>query len=190
MMKKALISLFVIFIVNLNARAQLEKGNWLVGGNASFASSKGTYAYETYNGNSKTIDLNISPNIGYFFTDKFAAGLKPGFSLNKGTFTSGTSYVKRFEIGPFARYYFLKPDKRVNIFSEVFYQHEFINFKPRKGNSNTFSINAGPVIYFNNSVGLEFTMGYYSRNEDISGVSKRTDNSFRMGIGLQIHLTN
>lgn len=190
-MKKALIFLIVIFAVNSGARAQLEKGNWLVGGNASFSSSKRTYASDTYDDKSKDTNLDISPNIGYFLTDKFAAGLKPGFSWDKSLLASGaSSNVSRFEVGPFARYYFLRQDKFLNIFAETFYQHEFIRSKPLKGYSNTFSFNAGPSIYFNKSVGLEFTLGYYSWNQNYLGITKWNESAFKMGMGLQIHLTN
>ncbi len=189
-MKKTIFTVFVIFIVTLKTQAQLDKGTWLVGGNGSFASSKGSFSTDTYSQESKETNLNISPNIGYFLLDKLAVGIKPGFTWYKSLITTSgaTSNSTRFEVGPFVRYYFLDKTKPVNILSEISYQHEFITAKPETGSSNTFSFNAGPVIYFNSSVGLEFTVGYYSHSENFLSYSKTTQKSFKMGIGFQIHL--
>lgn len=189
-MKKVIFSVLVIFIVNLKANAQLNKGIWLVGGNGSFSSSKGTFEAGPYSQKSKETNLNISPNIGYFLIDKLVVGLKPGFTWYKSLITTSgaTSNSTRFEVGPFVRYYFLDKTKPVNILSEVSYQHEFITAKPETGSSNTFSFNAGPVIYFNSSVGLEFTVGYYSHSENFLSYSKTTQQAFKMAIGFQIYL--
>jgi hypothetical protein len=49
----------------------------------------------------------------------------------------------------------------------------------------TFFINAGPVIFLNSSVGVEFTIGYSSTH--IKG-NNDNNNVFQTGIGFQIHL--
>jgi hypothetical protein len=63
-------------------------------------------------------------------------------------------------------------------------------FTPTKGSINTFSASAGPVIYFNSSVGMEFLLGYYSRKEVIqqNGDIINHQKGFQIGIGFQIHL--
>ncbi len=47
---------------------------------------------------------------------------------------------------------------------------------------------AGPVIFFNTSVGLEFLLGYSSSIEDIKDRYKNSIQGFQIGIGFQIHL--
>ena len=189
-MKTTLITL--LFTVTLtSADAQLTKGNWLVGGTGNFSSMKNTYSNSNYYQTSEVTDIRISPNIGYFVINKLAVGLRPSFSKNKAqvTTTGGLSTnVNRFEIGPFVRYYFLKDEDRYNILSEVSYQYGIYRFKPDKGNINTFSVLVGPVIYFNSVVGLEFLLGYYKRNEDVSGSFKTEQKGFQIAAGFQIHL--
>src|SRR4051812_7841610 len=100
----------------LNAQSQLTEGNWLVGGNASFSSTKYKYATDA----TTTTDVEISPNIGYFFIDRVAAGLKAGYkhvkhvSSRYGVGGAGSS----FNIGPFVRYYFLGTEKPFNLLLE------------------------------------------------------------------------
>jgi hypothetical protein len=188
-MKKIIVSLSLFLSISIVANCQLEKGNWLLGGNTSFSASKSTHVNSVYSQTSNRIDFSVSPNIGFFPSNKFAIGIKPSFTLYKDQIEGGLySNIKRFVVGPFARYYFLEIDKEVNIVAEASYQYGFYSFKPTKGKINIFSFVAGPVIFLNNSVGLEFLMGYYSRIDDIESSYKQTQKSFQINIGLQIHL--
>lgn len=189
-MKHLLIST-AFLISSFAAHAQLEKGNWLVGGNANFSSSTVGYSYPSYSLKEDVTSLAISPNIGYFLLDRFAVGLSPGFSFDISDVTTpggGYSNTRRYVIGPFVRYYFLDTEKPVNILADASYQHSFIWWRPARGNGDAFSFNAGPVVYLNSSVGLEFTIGYYSRAEEVKEQYKDKTRSFRAGIGFQIHL--
>jgi hypothetical protein len=189
-MKKIFISILVLFF-SVSAKSQLMKGNWLVGGSGNFASSKNTYSNINFNQTSDVIDIKISPNIGYFLVNSFALGLRPSFIKNKAKVTSpGGLYtnVTRFEIGPYARYYFLNEKKQFNLLADVAYQFGIYRFKPDKGNIKTFSAFVGPVIYFNSVVGLEFLLGYYNRREVVSSSYETEQKSFQISIGFQIHL--
>jgi len=173
--------------------AQLTKNNWLVGGTGNFLASKHSYSSPTYSSSSDRLEINLSADIGYFIIDKFAFGLKPGYSKYKDQVNGpggGYSNQNTINIGPFARYYFLKADKDFNILTDVSYQHGFYWFTPTKGNINIFSVSAGPVVYFNSSVGLEFLLGYYSKKEIIkqSGDNVDKQTGFQISIGFQIHL--
>ena len=58
-----------------------------------------------------------------------------------------------------------------------------------KGKLNTFSALAGPVIYFNTSVALEFLSGYHSSLEEATnGGFKTSRNGLQFSLGFQIHL--
>ena len=185
--------LFLVAFITLTFQSfgQLTKNNWLVGGAGSFFSKNGTYTTQSISYNSKYTDLTISPNIGYFIIDKFSAGLKPSFSWTKSkTFPpgGGSTDIKRFLVGPFARYYFISIEKQFNILAEGTVQFGTYSAGADKGAISNYSFMAGPVIFFNTSVGLEFLLGYSSSIEDINDRYKNSISGFQIGIGFQIHL--
>jgi hypothetical protein len=130
--------------------------------------------------------LNISPSAGYFLYDKLAAGARLAFDHQYATSGISTSSYSRIDIGPFVRYYFLSTENRVNIFAEGTYLLQLSKLSGEQyGATNGYKISAGPVVYLNNIVGIEFTVGYSSQQ----GVVKDGFiNTFRTGVGLQIHL--
>ena len=189
-MKKNIISLFLLISFSV-AKSQIDKAIWLVGGSGSFSSTKNTFNSPNYSQTSDVVGIKISPNIGYFIFEKLAIGLRPSFSKDKAQVTTaagGYTNVNRFEIGPFVRYYFLNKEKPYNILTDISYQTGLYAFRSDKGTNNTFSASVGPVIYFNSSVGLEFLLGYYRRNEKVKEVFETIQEGFQIGIGFQIHL--
>ncbi len=187
-MKQLFLILSLIFI-SCMSNAQLTKGNWLVGGNLSFTSYKNS---GSNSGNNSSIYLTASPNIGYFFIDKLAVGIKtnitsitdknpqPDGSINKVT-------QKNIGFGSFVRYYFLPTEKKLNIISEasILYTTNSNNSTSVNSKSFEYAIYAGPVIYFNPTVGIEFLLGY--NRLKLADVDYR-NNSLQFKIGLQIHL--
>ncbi len=81
-------------------------------------------------------------------------------------------------------------DQRYNILAESSYQYgdekTVTNAYTTNIASNQFTFSAGPVIYFNTSVGIEFLLNYTSFGNNY--VTSTRSNSFGVGIGLQIHL--
>ncbi len=184
-MKKITVSIIAIFILVFNANSQIEKGNWLVGGNGSFSSIK---EYVSQNNTSGLKYVLISTNIGHFLANQFAVGLRVKYSYQKSSYTGAdANSYSEFGGGPFARYYFLKPEKQINIFSEINYQYTIANTSNTtdKANRSSFAFLAGPVIFFNNNIGLEFTIGYSTTKNH---PSNSKTNALQFGIGLQIHL--
>ena len=180
---KKLSFLFVFIVIITPASAQLTKGNWLVGGSGDFTIFKVL--------KEKTHYVQASANIGHFFFDKFAIGVKPSYTYSFAKSEGSSSFAKShgFYFGPFARYYFLPVEHPFNILVEGTYQHGI----ERKGSEyattnyslNSFSFAGGPVIYFNSAVGLEFLVRY--------GQTKYTKENYhesrlQFGIGLQVHL--
>ncbi len=171
--------LFFIIFTSITTNAQITKGNWMVGGDASFSNSN----FKDENGESQTSStgIRIYPTIGYFFATKLAGGLNANFYY--GNPSNATSNFG-FGIGPFMRYYFFKPDKLINIFIDGSYN--FYNSKT-SGNSfrdaSNYRFKAGPVLYFNSSVGLECTLSYSSSKFDTY-----TSNELSVNLGFQIHL--
>ena len=188
MQKKKLIILFPLLFV-FTAQSQITKGNWLVGGNA-------TFSYSSTNSDinpSKATILDLSPDVGYFFIDKLAGGVRATYHTQKTKYGPSTSLFNKFTyyiIGPFVRYYFLPIKKEYNIVTEINYQFgndkvESSGTSPSNEYNNVFSFSAGPVIYLNSDVGIEFLLNYSSSGNNVS--SGRA-NLFGINIGFQIHL--
>ena len=192
-MNKITMLALCMLMYGFSTTGQITKNNWMVGGVASYASTK-------YNGEASSgVTVSIfkgQPNIGYFIIDKLAAGLKLGYSnvTNKfGESPYGISKVVNYNFGPFARYYFLSTDKPFNILIDGSYQYGIKRIGSSTGgnilwgqhNANTFSVNAGPVLYFNTSVGLEFLVGY-SNEKYVT--DQGSNGTIQVGLGLQVHL--
>jgi hypothetical protein len=192
-MKKSILLTIAVTVIFFDAQSQITKGNWMVGGNASYTHTNNDIStLAKY----KNTTFSVAPNIGYFVWDKFCTGVKLSISFWKNDYpanSGGTiSYSTKnqfYNLGPFVRYYFLQTDKRANLFVEGIYQHQLRKDISPSANSkqaaNIYAINAGPVFYFNSSVGIELTIGYSSLKYNGTSGSNGT---FQTNIGLQIHL--
>ncbi len=183
-MKK--ISLFFLCVIMYNyGNSQITKGNWLVGGYGSFNSNKNS------SNDLRTTRIELAPNIGYFIANKFVAGLKSDIILQNDSYYSNGNGVKTntYILGPFFRYYFLKEENSLNILIEGNYAYGFYNktglYPITNGKISQYSFLFGPVIYFNSSVGLEFLVGYNSRNNINTNI---INTGIQLGLGFQIHL--
>ena len=196
---------FLLFLAIISFQlcfGQITEGNWLVGGSGQFSaySSTTTNVSPAREQNVKAFNISVSPNIGYFIKDRFAVGLRPSLTWEKGkagdafapdgsVLGSGGKLTQiRFVVGPFVRYYFLDVDKPYNILIETAYQYGIGSTKPLNEKQSIFSVGVGPVIYFNSSVGLEFLLGYNNTTQNADGYYKTSKNSIQLGIGLQVHL--
>jgi hypothetical protein len=179
MQKTVLLIIVTSFIANFSY-GQLSKGVWLFGGNASFSSLNNS---STVTVQYKQTNIQITPVVGYFLADKFAVGLCPSLIYGSNTVASTSTTLA---IGPFTRYYFLNSENIFNLFAEGSYLYGSITNKGQaSSNSNTFSISGGPVLYFNSSVALEFTLGY-SMQKAVGFTG--TNNEIRFGIGFKFNL--
>ena len=199
-MRKLTILLLTISLTKYSS-GQITNCNWLVGGTGLFNST--TYTNDLGLQSIRYTNIQLSPNIGYFFVNKFAGGLKLSFATSRNKIISdGAGYNlgknDSYGFGPFLRYYFLNPDKQFNILIDGSYQYQIergggvsstgntpLSVPITQYTKNTFSIAGGPVIYFNSSVGLEFLVGYTTSNYV---QNKSSINSFQVGLGFQIHL--
>jgi len=187
-MKKTLFITLIVFIISLTVQSQITKGNWMVGGSGSYIHN----TTDTEVGNVKRSVLTIMPNIGYFVKDKFVIGSTLSYNRSKNYYkdvqlNETNSYTKNYGIGLFSRYYFLKSDKIINVFTQVYFEKVFSEHNiggVAKENGHNYGLKVGQVIFFNNSVGLEFSVDYEKR--------KSSDNYnadlIKVGLGFQIHL--
>ncbi|MBS1749776.1 MAG: hypothetical protein JST63_07720 [Bacteroidetes bacterium] len=180
-MKNCIFLTIVILFLAFDSNSQITKNNWLLSGSVSFSTQKNS---STASLQYKHTDIQISPSIGYFLIDKFAAGIRPSYMYGKNNLVANGKPQTIFSIGPFLRYYFLQKDNPFNLFAEGSYAYASFN-QASESKQHTFSISAGPVLYFNTSVGLEFTFGYSTTK--VVGFTG-SNNAIRFGIGFQFYL--
>jgi hypothetical protein len=197
---KRLSLLFSVAFLYLGANAQLTKNNWLVGGSGSFYSYAEDYSTSSYKQTAKYTSIDIAASVGYFFMDKLAAGLRPGFSSYKGEVVSssvgsgGATNNFKFAIGPFARYYFLNSVKPFNLLADISYQigiNKNFGGLNDKGKYNTFSLMGGTEIFFNPTAGIEILLGYTQKMVSIENSPSALSNNkkgFLASVGFTLHL--
>tara|TARA_R110000868_G_scaffold8606_29_gene44393 strand:+ start:526 stop:1068 length:543 start_codon:yes stop_codon:yes gene_type:complete len=173
---KLLFFTFLFFTITVNA--QITKGNWMVGGDIAFSYSK-TKPKSIVE--ARTFNMDISPNIGYFFWDKLAFGTKVNYTISRYRSNSGDSDFDRLLVSPFVRYYFLETEKPTNVFLESSYRFAVLN----ENNSTEFSIKGGAAIFLNSSVAFEIALEYLNSNANNTFVG---ENTLLLGFGVQIHL--
>tara|TARA_R110000796_G_scaffold92271_2_gene196486 strand:- start:55 stop:618 length:564 start_codon:yes stop_codon:yes gene_type:complete len=179
---------FLVLVTSLTLNAQITKGNWLVGGNGSFYST--TVISEDSFGNeirSEGTSLRLNPNIGYFFYDKFAIGLDVSLSFANSEGANNSNWA--LGVGPFARYYFLEQEKRINIFGAVNLSYSMGLSEINNGNNSTlYGLSTGAVLFFNSSVGLELSLNYSDTTSRRDGSADSNFRNLFVTIGFQIHL--
>ena len=168
----------IVLVISLSLNAQITKGNWLVGGDASFNNSR--VLDDDGNEISRGHGIRINTNLGYFVLNNLAVGFVPNFNYGK---TEGRPSSLGYGIGPFTRYYFLKSEKKINVFADanIIYSSSKTEGVSRTHNSS-YRVKVGSALFFNNSVALEFAIGYHSAN--FSTIT----NTIELGFGFQIHL--
>ncbi|OAZ03668.1 hypothetical protein [Flavobacterium succinicans] len=161
------------------SQAQITKGNWMVGGDAFFSSVTNKDANGSVEQSST--QLLFSPNLGYFFIDRLVGGLGTSFGFSR--INGNNNSTSGISVRPFLRYYFLKPENRINVLLEANYSYAK-DFNSSDF-SNRYGFKTGPVVYFNSSVGLEMIIKY---EHSFVSIDSRTADNFQVGLGLQIHL--
>lgn len=167
---------------------QINKSQWLIGGNGSFSSYKPSYP-----GSYKNNNFQINADLGYFIINKLAAGLRIGYFHNHETGYSSTGDYfnqtgRQINLAPFIRYYFLPKDKKYNLLADASYYNGWSKDKNlggySKGTSKGYTFSAGPAWFINPHTALELTLNYTHDN------TYYTSSTFKINIGFQIHLDN
>lgn len=181
-MKKIQLFLCSALFFAAAAQSQITKGNWLVGGSASFSSFESKFHNNGSDITQTGLSFQINPNVGYFFVDKLAVGILPAFGYYNPSGSNNNSYSYGF--GPFIKYYFLKPDKLINPFAQAsFGFNEGRNEASSISKSSGYDLKAGTAIFFNSSVALEVAINY-----DYNKIDNTQNNNISLAIGFQIHL--
>lgn len=187
-MKKTL-TIFLCLVISSLASGQIKKGQLLFGGSGAFHNTEQVHI--------ESSSLTISPNVGYFFIDKLAGGLKLNVNFSRKEF-SGTKISSRgLNVSPFVRYYILPTSGKVNLLAEASYgwgksrekSPDITNYST----FNSYSFSAGPVIFITPNIAFELTAGYVSNRHRSkisydNSISKSKEKLFQIGVGFQIHL--
>lgn len=175
-MKQIVFSLMLLAATASGVNAQTEQGNFLVGGNVQLNTAK------------NDTRVGLSPSIGYFFVENFAAGANIDLQYSKKGENPNASKIATFGIGPFVRYYVGTPGG-----VRPFLQGD-VNFSSTKAETGTgsststgtnFFFGPGAAIFLNQNVALEGLAGYShtaNKNQDGSG-------GFAFKFGFQVYLT-
>ena len=181
-MKKNVFTLFALFLMSGAAIAQTEMGSWLVGGNINLNTAK------------NNTNIGVSPMVGYFFAENFAAGANISLDYSKYEVSTGEGKNTTLGIGPFARYYFGSSNTRPlihgswNFISE---KDKLTIFSPASESSSTrngsqFFLGGGLAGFINRNVALEALAGYnhfkYRHAGEGSG-------GFLLRVGFQVYLS-
>lgn len=136
------------------ANAQVQKGNFLVGGNVGVSTSSdkvdGTDDKET------STNFNISPKVGYALSDKWMVGVFVGANFGTGKDVSGTTTTETktnmITPGIFVRNYHNLGASKVAIFGEANVSYGFGSNKTndtKTATINTIKANVVPgIAYF------------------------------------------
>ena len=111
-MKSKSFILLIILFLSTYSYSQITKNNWLVGGSGNFKTTKADKNTDGTNSYADRTIFTIAPDVGYFIYDKLAVGMNLSYTYDN-IYDQNYQY---FGIGPFVRYYFLNPDKRINVF--------------------------------------------------------------------------
>lgn len=184
-MKKA-VFLLLIIVVNSRVKAQIKKGQWMAGGNVSFAYSYNNNYYNPVTGSyysPSTVSFSFMPDAGYFIIDKLAGGLTLNYSVTNPEFSAA---VSTYGFSPFIRYYVLPVNKKVNAFIETAYGWSRESEQGGVIISNHWSFSGGPVIFLSRHVALEMALNFTTYSGEIYGSSHPGILGFN--IGFQVYL--
>jgi hypothetical protein len=178
MKHKLLLSIIVSIFFVASASAQTGAGKFYIGGNTSYAynsyGSETTYSYASGYTNyyvTKVGTFNLSPEFGFFITNKLSIAIQGAYSHSSGTessyyysyLNSSDNYVKTdvynsnfIGVGLDLRYYCMISDK-FGFFPQV-------GFTTLNNTSNlnvgTFAIGASPNLVFFPSKKVGVTLGF------------------------------
>lgn len=169
-MKKIFLAVFLSAIF-IDAQAQTEKGDWLIGGRLDL------------NTGENSTFIGFSPGGGIFVINNLAVGGNIAINYQK----SGDTKFTSFGVGPFARYYFGSSQVRPLLHGSVSYlstKSVYPGFTSTNTGTNLF-IGGGVAIFINSNVSIEGLAGYSrTKYKDFAG-----SGGFNLGIGFQVYLS-
>jgi outer membrane protein W len=165
-MKKIFIVISLITSILNNLSAQIQKGSWMIDGGLSIGQNPMIGRSDSrFRLDRSTADAEV----GYFFSDRFAAGVKSGASFEDYTtvwnnqFESSNSQ-QAFYITPYARFFF-NPQSKLKTFYELNTRSSWSRYQNSSSIwSNFFGIaisnKIGADYFLTNNIALEGSLNY------------------------------
>lgn len=174
-----------ILFFSSSAYAQLEKGTWLVGGNAGFSRTTTDNKYF----NKSSFSYNLAPNLGYMITKGLAIGAVASYEHTSSKQPSSSNSSTKdlhttrstFSVGPALQYYYQLEGKWAlglqasftwgnQSASEAYTLPAIYTNDPRgpfqvvvikiKNNTKTFAVGPSLTYFLNPKVGLQGNLVY------------------------------
>jgi len=191
-MKTIILTFVTILFISINSFSQITKGHWMMGGSASLDFNEQVEAF-TDGSSAESTFLQISPDVGFFIIDKLALGGEAsikGYYLHYIETMNSTEYT----FGPFIRYYFLKTDKIINVFTDASYRYGIIHH-PKTVDSDSqnvkkhvLSFSTGMSVFLNDVVSLDFSIDFSNYKWKAALDNTRKERDIILGLGFQIFL--
>lgn len=163
-----------------NDEKQINRGDIILGGSASFYSRFSHYESGTTTNNTSGVQFGISPSLLFFISDGLAIGtrLSAGFNSTEGNFSYNIG------LGPELRYYF-----DFGLFIKAGVSYDLNHYESYKYNSITVEPAIGYAIFLNPHVAIEPSFFY---NLDLinydSSTTKYVNNYLGIQVGISIFL--
>jgi outer membrane protein W len=166
MQKIIIVIIMITSVLNKNI-AQIQKGSWIIDGDLHLEQNpvriNNYYRY-------KNDDSNADAEVGYFFTNRFAAGVQSGarfideMYFSRFTQSYDASSKRIFHITPYARYYFT-PKSRFKTFYELSLEGSWNRSTLRDSYiDNRWNLNIrskiGADFFLTNNIALEGSWAY------------------------------
>ncbi len=180
---KKIIGLFIIFVALFSAKAnaQLQKGNFLVGGDIA--------NFNFTLGGGGAFQATLDPKVAFFIQNNVALGVYIDFGLATA---KGAGTTTNYGAGALGRYYVNDPKLEVLKHGRLFFEgNAGIQGVSLSGGSNTtglgLGIGPGYAYFITNNIGLETLLKY---NGIVGFGSQPYNSNLNLGIGFQIYLSN
>lgn len=200
-MKKVFIFTLLIFFFQVT-HAQIDKGNFLIGAGLGFGfSNTNTNVQQTgvddQIGETTTVAIDFTPKIGYFFANKFAAGVQFEITNLIAKTENEKNTASKFLAGHFLRYYFpVSDDGDVAFLLETNFGFGRTGVSEGSFNVSTsllgFGIGPGVTIFSNRLIGIEALAKYnwvrgITRVDDVKTTERVSE--LDLSLGIQIYFT-
>ncbi|MEO8819536.1 MAG: hypothetical protein ABI267_05740 [Ginsengibacter sp.] len=180
-MKKIFFSMLIAgFMIPATSNAQLQKGNYLVGGDLA--------NFNLGLGGGGIFNVNIDPKVAWFIKDNVALGgyVTFGLATAKGAKTSTT-----YGVGALGRYYINDPKTNVLKHGRLFFEGNVgIQGQSAANGSNTtglgLGVGPGYAYFITPEIGLETLLKY---NGIVGFGSQPYASALNLNVGFQIYLS-
>jgi outer membrane protein len=195
-MKKQILTLLAVVSLGFAAQAQsfvqveevqyqsvgekpsygFSEGNIFVEGNLSVGTSKDN------NTDVKTTNVEFTPQVGYFFSDKFAAGVY--FALNNEKIKSPGSTVKSdaFGVGIFGRYYFLEAGQRFKFYAQANAGYAHVKANGAKGDGFNVGADLGVNYFVTKKIAVNFAFANIVGYTSTKAKGAKAENEFNLNL--------